>query len=71
MTSDKIQIISDMLTEVAKTLSIIAVAQCFIEAATSEERMFLSQALSNLVGNFQGSRLGRGSQMPFGDQHMY
>jgi hypothetical protein len=75
MTAEQLEIVSNLLTEVARTLAVVAIAQRLSEASTEEEKMFLSQALSALISNFQGlgQRLGGNphQQQPFGNQHMY
>jgi hypothetical protein len=59
MTAEDLQIISDMLTEIARTISVVATAQMLTNATSPEERVILSQALLNLISNFQGNqRLG-------------
>jgi hypothetical protein len=64
MTAEQLQLVSDMLTEVARTLAIISIAQRLSEASSEHEKMFLSQALSNLISTFAvGKRLGRNPQM--------
>ncbi len=56
MTPDQLEILSNMLTEVAHTLAVIALAQRLSEATSEEERIFLSQALSGLISNIYGSQ---------------
>ena len=74
MTADQIQIVSNMLTEVARTLAIIAIAQQLADASSEQEKAFLSQALSNLVSSFtSGQRLGRSPYMgmPFDESEQW
>lgn len=77
MTPDQLQIVANVLTDVARTLAVIAIAQRLSEACSDEEKMFLSRALSDLISNFQaGQRLGRRSHQAshgdFGmDERMY
>ena len=56
ITAEHLHIVSDFLTELARTLAVIAIAQRLSEASTEDERIFLSQALSALIGNFQAGR---------------
>jgi hypothetical protein len=54
MTPDQLEIVSNMLTEVAHVLAVVAIAQRLAEASSEEERIFLSQALSTLISNIYG-----------------
>jgi hypothetical protein len=66
MTPQELQIVSDMLTEIARTIAVVATAQMLTNASSQEERIILSQTLQNLMSNFQGNqRLGRDSQMDY------
>jgi hypothetical protein len=66
MTPQELQIVSDMLTDIARTIAVVATAQMLTNASSQEERIILSQTLQNLMSNFQGNqRLGRDTQMDF------
>ena len=73
MTPDQLEIVSNMLTEVARTLAVIAIAQRLADATSEEERIFLSQALSTLISNIYsaGQRINTSSQGPPYNQRMY
>jgi len=72
MTAEQLQLIAEILSDVAKTLSIIAVANCISSATDPEERAILCQMLLNLINNCQtGPRVGTTSQGPFGDRRIY
>jgi hypothetical protein len=72
MTPDQLEIISNMLSEVARTLAVVAIAQRLADASSEEERIFLSQALSALISNiYGGQRINANSQGPPFNQRMY
>ena len=68
---DQLQLVSNVLIEVARTLAIIAVAERLADA-TEHERVFLAQSLSMLINNFQqGHSLGRNPHMHYEDESMF
>jgi uncharacterized membrane protein YccC len=73
MTAEQLQLIAETLQQVARTLAVVAIAQSLSEVSSPEERAFLSEALSNLISNYQGAsqRLGRDPRMSYGDQRMF
>jgi hypothetical protein len=59
MSADQFQRIADLLSDIARTIAIIAIAQRMAEATTDDEKIWLSQSLGALMGEQrQDPRIG-------------
>jgi hypothetical protein len=61
MNSEQFQRIADLLSEIARTIAIIAVAGRMAEATTDEEKIYLSQSMTALMNDQQSPRIGEGN----------
>jgi hypothetical protein len=68
MKSDQLNRIADLLSEIARTIAIIAIAGRMSEATSDEEKIYLSQSLNTLMSDQQSPRIGGGGsgQSPYG-----
>jgi hypothetical protein len=59
MSPEHFQLVADVLSDIAKTLAIIAIAQRMAEATTDDEKVYLSQSLGALMGeHLRSPRIG-------------
>jgi hypothetical protein len=70
MNAEHIQRIADLLSEIARTIALIVIAQRMAEATTEEEKIYLSQSMTALMNDQQSPRLGGAgsAQSPYGQR---